>query len=427
MSSASTIRIALRHISTLTPTTAMSRLIDTTDHAGSKRKNPASELHPHQRAAIFSPHLGVNPASPAAAASAAHGGGTWVGGRSTQTAPSPTLFVTNLDSWVPLEWVAALFSGEHGFVAFRNVRRMCFVDFNSVQAATAAMRKRQNHVFSQPGADPAIAAAAAAASSSSSAAPPVRKMLIDYDKDSRAEKRDKQFTAQVARELNATDSCEQIDLACAACGSFVIKLRIDAPKNWLLLPRRAEDGACVIDTARFVHDLQLVAGEPRAIRRERGVELQHRVVCKACKLTVGYSFTPFNADSKVKHIFIIRGACKGEWKTIREGKLFGFNTNMQMDPPSLLKADKVATSLAAAPVSNAAVESSEPVASSSTSAAAAVDPPDASMANASALPQSSATDASTALVSAEPSVTSMPVVASTDTRDTARSPAPALH
>ena len=48
---------------------------------------------------------------------------------------------------VKFEDVEALFKGELGFVSFRTVRRMCFVDFQNERQATTAMRKYQGHTF----------------------------------------------------------------------------------------------------------------------------------------------------------------------------------------------------------------------------------------------------------------------------------------
>ena len=49
---------------------------------------------------------------------------------------------------VKFEDVEALFRVEAGYVGFRTVRRMCFVDFANERQATQAMRKHQGHAFS---------------------------------------------------------------------------------------------------------------------------------------------------------------------------------------------------------------------------------------------------------------------------------------
>ena len=381
-----------------------------------------------------------------------------MGGRSTQTKQSSTLFVTNLDPSVSLEQVAALFEHEPGFFAFRTVRRMCFVDFHSVSSANLAMRKRQNHSFD--GAE--------------------RKLLIDYDKDP-TEKRDKQFAAQVGRELEGSDNAELIELVCSACGAFCIKLRIPPPRTFLTLPRRPIDSSVAVETGKYVVELQLAKGEERAIRRsaagtargalaradvridrererkrcarsrsfcfalyvfvcllhrEGGVELQYRLVCKGCKIAVAYSSTPSDPSAApIKHVFLMAGSLRGERKEIRAGKVVHTEKNMRMQPtPKIATAatDAASPSISAASSSSAAAAASASstdassvpataASASSSSPAAAVTPSVAPAAAAAATVATSSSDAA----SADLPLDSPAAASSADSAASDTAPAPA--
>jgi hypothetical protein len=269
----------------------------------------------------------------------------YAGGRITHTRQSPTLFVTNLDPSVCLESVAALFSAEPGFIAFRTVRRMCFIDYASVHDANAAMRKRQNHRFT----------------------PDSKPMLIDYDKDSR-DKRDRQFTKQVAREIDEQEDVELVELSCSACSAFVLKLRILSPRCFAKLPRRPVDSAVVVDTAKHLVEMQLIRGEERAIRREAGVEMQYRLCCRACKLPCAYASTPF--DERIVFLFLMTDALRGERKEIKQGKVVRTVPNFDLTEraataaaaaaPSAVTAAAAGDSGASAPAASSSVAASIP-------------------------------------------------------------------
>ena len=57
--------------------------------------------------------------------------------------PTSTLFVTNIPGDIDMDKVRDLFIKCHGYFSFRPVRRLAFVDFESVQQATEAMRTCQ--------------------------------------------------------------------------------------------------------------------------------------------------------------------------------------------------------------------------------------------------------------------------------------------
>ena len=66
------------------------------------------------------------------------GAGTWVGeGAVSRTKPSSTLFVTMIPSNVSMVDVEAVFKDEPGYFAFRTVRQMVFIDFNSIGGGEA--------------------------------------------------------------------------------------------------------------------------------------------------------------------------------------------------------------------------------------------------------------------------------------------------
>jgi len=273
----------------------MSQLVELRDH-GRKRKKPADE-----RAHAFSPHL----------ASGASEGGVWAGagGRATHTKQSATLFVTNMDPRTTLEEVAQLFKKEQGFFAFRTVRRMCFVDFHSIRDATQALRKYQNYAF------PSLPSGC-------------KRLLIDYDKDA-PEKRTAQFERQVQRDLSNAFHGEVVRFSCAACGYFILAMRIVQPKTLASLPRRSVDGSLVVDASSHVTELQLDKGPVKAIKRTAGVEMQYRLTCKSCRIPVAYASTPF--DSIIKHLFIMPGAMRGERKIIRGGKVVHLERQMSWE------------------------------------------------------------------------------------------------
>jgi hypothetical protein len=86
------------------------------------------------------------------------------------------------------------------------------------------------------------------------------------DKDD-VEKRNHQFERQVERELDRSESCELVSLSCAACAQFVLKVRVPFPKTFAHLPRRPVDHSIVVDTNKFLVEVQLDKGEERAIKR----------------------------------------------------------------------------------------------------------------------------------------------------------------
>ena len=83
------------------------------------------------------------------------GPGVWTGIGTTKTKASSTIFVTNIPRDCALEQVQGLFATLPGFISFRTVRRLAFVDFNTIAQATEAMRTFQGYVL--PGFESTIA------------------------------------------------------------------------------------------------------------------------------------------------------------------------------------------------------------------------------------------------------------------------------
>jgi hypothetical protein len=64
----------------------------------------------------------------------------WTGIGVTKTKPQSTIFVTNIPHEIELEQVRALFVSLPGYISFRTVRKLAFVDFQTIPQATEAMR-----------------------------------------------------------------------------------------------------------------------------------------------------------------------------------------------------------------------------------------------------------------------------------------------
>ena len=145
--------------------------------------------------------------------------------------------------------VADLFEKEPGFLAFRTVRRMVFVDFNTAQSATLAMRKHQNTRLRPSDA---------------------RGIAIDFDKDKR-EKRNRNFEQVNRTHLDRQERERQMTrYSCVLCGCTALKLA--QPARLEKLPKRKTDGSIVVDEEKHLRDLGLYEGEAKRIKREKGIE-----------------------------------------------------------------------------------------------------------------------------------------------------------
>ena len=207
--------------------------------------------------------------------------GVWCGTGVTRTKPSPTLFVMVPDAVTTAE-VGELFRACTGFLGWRTVRRMVFVDFNSTQDSTSAMRRFQGY--------------------SDFAGQKGRKtrLAIDFDKDSR-DKRNREYEKE--REAKLRDARER-DLApytCSICGTTVFKLRNQATLE--AQPTRKTDGSHALDTTTVLVDLRVTSGGVKLLRRDKGTERQHRINCCDCGVPLGYKSSPLDVPSRWLYIF----------------------------------------------------------------------------------------------------------------------------
>eukprot|EP00900_Chrysochromulina_parva_P024114 jgi/Chrpa1/6336/Chrysochromulina_OHIO_Genome00013331-RA len=171
---------------------------------------------------------------------------------SSRTKPNSTLFISYRDvkPHVPKEERAVhaegLFSAIQGYIGVRQVKGMCFVDFDGIKASTAGMMQYQGH----------------------------NGLTIDYDKDAGvAGKRQRETDEKTARAQHAASSCSYF---CVSCGTKALRT------NGSLLgefPVRGTDGAHVIDESKL--DTLLLDGIPSAqparVQRPKGVEKQWRL------------------------------------------------------------------------------------------------------------------------------------------------------
>lgn len=199
----------------------------------------------------------------------------------TRTKANTTLFVSfrGAKPAIPDEQRSALaermFSEIPGYVGVRQVRGMCFVDFDSIKASTAAMMRYQG----QQG------------------------MTIDYDKDvGVAGKRRRENAESTKRSQHEAQSCSYF---CAACGTKALKT-----SGMLLsaMPTRSTDSARVIDEAAALETLLLEpipSAQPALVRRTKGVEKQYRLGCRSCGAHIAYrSHAAPLADGKPQYLYV---------------------------------------------------------------------------------------------------------------------------
>jgi hypothetical protein len=220
-----------------------------------------------------------------------------------KTKPASTLFITMIPNGVSMETIDEVFKAEPGYFAFRTVRQMVFIDYNTTYAATAAMRKLQNHKF--PGFESS------------------RGIAIDYgtiplsphnpgfliypaflpDKDPTS-KRNKQYERQSKDAQKQARESSLTKVRCVICGTRCLKLANNsAIKD---LPKRKTDGSFVIDEAKQLRDLRVCKGESKMIKRPKGKEKQYRLNCTACDVCLGYRPVPL--DTPTKYLYVLSGA-----------------------------------------------------------------------------------------------------------------------
>ena len=186
----------------------------------------------------------------------------------SKTKANETLFVAYRDVKPPVPkdkrtaHAESLFSAIPGYVGVRQVRAMCFVDFDSIKASTSAMMRYQGHMG----------------------------LTIDYDKDKGvASKRARESVEKTEKAQHAASSCNYY---CACCGTKALRT------NGALLsalPARGTDGARAVDEmAKLEHLLlePLPSAQPVRVQRTKGIEKQWRLGCRSCGEWIAYRSAP---------------------------------------------------------------------------------------------------------------------------------------
>ncbi|GJP29469.1 hypothetical protein CLOM_g16660 [Closterium sp. NIES-68] len=159
---------------------------------------------------------------------------TWVN-------PSRTLYITNVPPGASTDQLEGLFRHLEGFIAFRRVRSMCFVDFDEKQHATAAMWKTNGHKFK----------------------PHHDGLLVSYDKDDGEEKGGWSMRQRVEeRQRKAEADLSRVLYRCAACSHFCFKLA----RPLSALPERRTDGSRVVETATDLVTMMAVKGGQKLLK-----------------------------------------------------------------------------------------------------------------------------------------------------------------
>ena len=187
----------------------------------------------------------------------------------SRTKPNSTLFISFRDVKPPVpterraSYAEALFASITGYQGVRQVRGMCFVDFDSVKASTAAMMQFQGRAG----------------------------LTVDYDKDRGvATKRQRESSERTQMAQHAAASCSYY---CASCGTKALRTN---GKLLSTLPARGTDGARVVENEATSLEqllLELLAGaQPARVQRAKGVEKQFRLGCRSCAEFIAYRSTP---------------------------------------------------------------------------------------------------------------------------------------
>ena len=196
----------------------------------------------------------------------------------TKTKANTTLFVAFRDATVnvPADERASicerLFSECAGYIGIRQVRGMCFVDFEDIKSSTNAMMKNQGHIG----------------------------ITIDYDKDKGvAQKRQRQNDESNQRSLSQASSASYY---CARCGTKALQTKSQLLSD---MPTRSTDGAVVVDEGSALLQLMLEPSTehwPAKIAREKGTERQYRLACRSCAAVLAYRSVPEARDGKFLYV-----------------------------------------------------------------------------------------------------------------------------
>eukprot|EP00741_Cyanophora_paradoxa_P025289 tig00000361_g24408.t1 len=86
---------------------------------------------------------------------------------------------------------------------------------------------------------------------------------------------------------------------CKACGAKVLKTSAPLAQ----LPKRKTDGSVVVEFERVLRSVHVAEGETKLIKREKGVERQHRMECPSCDAVLGYRPNAFDEKPQFLYFF----------------------------------------------------------------------------------------------------------------------------
>eukprot|EP00741_Cyanophora_paradoxa_P012270 tig00020604_g11857.t1 len=133
------------------------------------------------------------------------------------------------------------------------------------------------------------------------------------------------------------DDAEAVDerLYCGACGGIDPVVRLSSKLS--LLPKRSTDGAYVVDV-RKLKTRNLVDGETKLIKREKGVEKQVRMLCPRCKLVAAYR--PNEDFSKCSHIYLIAQGALTDVPPPEAAAAEGAEEDLELPPAELIARER---------------------------------------------------------------------------------------
>ena len=86
---------------------------------------------------------------------------------------------------------------------------------------------------------------------------------------------------------------------CTCCGSKFLSLKGAPPLS--SMGKRKTDGATAL-LESYTEDLYALRGEPKKIKRPKGVEKQYPLTCSKCKVQIAYRSVPLNKQAKFMYV-----------------------------------------------------------------------------------------------------------------------------
>ncbi|GAB5362811.1 hypothetical protein AAMO2058_000830800 [Amorphochlora amoebiformis] len=138
-------------------------------------------------------------------------------------------------------------------------------------------------------------------------------------------KRDRNGALKIGR-LNKPDSfCKIYEKElilrryyCTGCGAICLRLNLKKDVTLSTLPKRKRDQSTVINLDKFGKDADYILGKANivSIRREKGVEKQHRLCCTRCSCVIGY-FAGNAEKAQRKRLFVLKDTVRPDWREIQ--------------------------------------------------------------------------------------------------------------